>query len=54
LERDAKEEAARAVARKLRGRGLSLRQVAAELHRRVIRSRTGREFAPVKVARMVG
>src|SRR6266852_6222312 len=54
LERDPHEEAARAVARQLRAQGLSLRRVAAELERRGVRSRTGRGFAPVQVARMVG
>src|SRR3989454_8544651 len=52
-EPDLQEEAARAVARQLRAQGLSLRAVAAELHQRGIRSRTGREFAPVQVKRMV-
>lgn len=47
LERDPEEEAARDVARQLRAQGLSLRAVAAELHQRGIRSRTGRGFAPV-------
>jgi hypothetical protein len=41
------------VARQLRAKGLSLRAVAAELHQRGIRSRTGRGFAPVQVKRMV-
>ena len=54
LEPDPQEEAARAVARQLRAQGLSLRAVAAELHQRGIRSRTGREFAPVQMKRMVG
>jgi len=53
LEPDPQEEAARAVARQLRAQGLSLRAVAAELHQRGIRSRTGRGFAPVQVKRMV-
>src|SRR5882724_7279381 len=52
LEADPQEEAARAVARQLRA-GRSLRGIAAQLHQRGIRSRTGREFAPVQVARMV-
>jgi len=47
-------EAAHAVARQLRAQGLSLRAVAAGLHQRGIRSRTGRGFAPVQVKRMVG
>ena len=54
LEPDAQEESARVVARQLRAEGLSLRAVAAELHQRWIRSRTGRGFAPVQVKRMVG
>jgi site-specific DNA recombinase len=54
LEPDPQEEVARATARLLRSQGLSLRRVAAELHRQGIRSRTGRGFAPVQVARMVG
>jgi hypothetical protein len=41
------------VTRQLRAQGLSLRAVAAELHQRGIRSRTGRGFAPVQVKRMV-
>jgi DNA invertase Pin-like site-specific DNA recombinase len=53
LEEDAQELAARATARELRARGLSLRQVAQELERRGIRSRTGQGFAPVQVKRMV-
>jgi site-specific DNA recombinase len=53
LEPHPQEEQARAVARQLRSRGLSLRAVAAELERRGVRSRTGRGFAPVQVARMV-
>lgn len=53
LEPDPTEEEARAVARQLRARGLSLRGVAAELERRGVRSRTGRGFAPVQVRRMV-
>jgi len=53
LEPEPDEEAARAVARQLRSQGLSLRPVAIELHQRRIRSRTGREFAPVQVKRMV-
>ena len=52
LEPDPQEEAARDVACRLRAQGLSLRAVAAELHQRGIRSRTGREFAPVQVKRM--
>lgn len=54
LEEDAQEAQARALARQLREQGLSLRGVAAELHRRGVRSRTGRGFAPVQVKRMVG
>ena len=54
LELDPQESEARATARLLRSRGLSLRGVAAELERRGIRSRTGRGFAPVQVKRMVG
>jgi DNA invertase Pin-like site-specific DNA recombinase len=67
LEPDPDEETARAVARQLRAQGLSLRRVAAELERRgvpgprsarllggLVRSRTGRGFAPVQVKRMVG
>jgi DNA invertase Pin-like site-specific DNA recombinase len=54
LEPDSEEQAARAVARQPRAQGLSLRRVAAELERRGVRSRTGRGFAPVQVARMVG
>jgi len=50
LEAQPDEEAARAVARQLRARGLSLRGVAAGLERRGVRSRTGRGFAPVQVA----
>jgi site-specific DNA recombinase len=53
LEPEAEEEAARAVARRLREQGLSLHRVAAELERRGVRSRTGRGFAPVQVKRMV-
>jgi len=53
LEPHPQEEEARAVARQLRAQGLSLRAVAAELERRGLRSRTGRGFAPVQVARMV-
>ena len=53
LEPDPQEEAARAVARRLRARGPSLRAVAAELERRGIRSRTGKGFAPVQVRRMI-
>lgn len=53
LEEDPNELAARTTARELRAYGLSLRQVAAELERRGIRSRTGRGFAPVQVKRMV-
>ncbi len=53
LEPDPTEEEARAVARQLRAQGLSLRQVAVELERRGVRSRTGRGFAPVQVKRMV-
>lgn len=40
-------------ARELRRSGLSLRRVAAELDARGHRSRSGRPFAPVQVARMV-
>jgi site-specific DNA recombinase len=54
LELHPAEDAARAVARQLRAQGLSLRAVAAALHERGIRSRTGRRFAPVQVKRMVG
>ena len=53
LEVNPQESEARATARLLRSQGLSLRQVAAELERRGIRSRTGRGFAPVQVKRMV-
>jgi site-specific DNA recombinase len=53
LEEEAQEAQARALARQLREQGLSLRAVAAELHRRGVRSRTGRGFAPVQVKRMV-
>jgi hypothetical protein len=53
LEAQPDEEAARPVARQLRAQGLSLRDVAAELERRGVRSRTGRGFAPVQVKRMV-
>lgn len=53
LEAAPSEEQARAVARRLRAQGLSLRRVAAELERRGVRSRTGRGFAPVQVKRMV-
>jgi DNA invertase Pin-like site-specific DNA recombinase len=41
-------------ARKLRGAGLSLRSVARELNAQGIRSRTGRQFAHVQIARMLG
>jgi hypothetical protein len=54
LESDPHEETARAAARQLRAQGLSLRRVAAELERRGVRSRKGRGFAPVQVARMIG
>ena len=54
LEVNPQESEARATARLLRSQGFSLRQVAAELERRGIRSRTGRGFAPVLVKRMVG
>jgi site-specific DNA recombinase len=40
-------------AKALRERGLSLRRVAAELHRAGHRSRAGRPFAPTQVMRMV-
>ncbi len=53
LELHPDEVEARDVARELRAQGLSLRGVAAELERRGVRSRTGRGFAPVQVARMV-
>ena len=53
LELDPREDEARAVARLLRSQGLSLREVAAELGRRGMRSRTGRGFAPVQVQRMI-
>ena len=53
MELDPNEEEARALARKLRAQGLSLRGVAAELERRGVRSRTGKGFAPVQVRRMV-
>jgi hypothetical protein len=54
LEPDPEEETARAVARQLRAEGLTLRGIAAELERRGVRSRRGKGFAPVQVARMVG
>jgi site-specific DNA recombinase len=54
LEPEAQEQEARDLARQLRSQGLSLRGVAAELHRVGLRSRTGRGFAPVQVKRMVG
>lgn len=48
-----KEQAVIAQARALRGSGLSLRAVAAELDRCGLRARTGKVFAPSQVARMV-
>ncbi len=41
------------VARSLRGAGLSLRSVARELNAKGFRSRTGKQFAHVQVARML-
>jgi DNA invertase Pin-like site-specific DNA recombinase len=41
-------------ARTLRGAGLSLRSVARELNAQGFRSRTGRQFAHVQIARMLG
>ncbi len=41
-------------ARTLRGAGLSLRSVARELNSQGFRSRTGRHFAHVQIARMLG
>lgn len=54
LEQVPSEQAVLATARSLRGRGLSLPAVARELDARGFRSRTGRAFAPMQVARMVG
>jgi hypothetical protein len=53
LEADPQEQEARAMARRLYGEGKSLRGIAAEMERLGIRSRTGKEFAPVQVKRMV-
>ena len=54
LEADASEQEVVAVARGLRAREISLRQVAKELESRGWRGRTGRAFQPVQIARMVG
>jgi DNA invertase Pin-like site-specific DNA recombinase len=53
LEPAPEEAAVRTLARQLRAQGLSLREVAAALEERGIRSRTGKGFAPVQVQRMV-
>lgn len=53
LEEDLTEQAVLDEARTLRAAGLSLRVVAAELDRLGMRSRTGKPFAAVQVARMV-
>jgi len=53
LEADEAELATVAQARELAGRGLSLRRVAAELAARGVVSRTGRDFLPAQIARMI-
>ena len=53
VEEVAEEQAVLLAARGLRASGLSLRQVAAELDRRGMRSRTGRAFGPKQVRAMV-
>ena len=53
LVEEAEEQAVLTLARDLRGAGLSLRAVAAELDRRGLRARNGRAFAAVQIARMV-
>ena len=53
LEPMAAEQGVMRQARELRGAGLSLRAVAAELEARGLMSRTGRRFAATQVARMV-
>jgi DNA invertase Pin-like site-specific DNA recombinase len=54
LEPDPAEQSVIELARGLRERQASLREVAAVLEGRGMRSRTGRTFSPVQVARMVG
>ena len=53
VEEVAEEQAVLRAARALRASGLSLRQVAAELDRRGMRSRAGRTFGPKQVRAMV-
>jgi site-specific DNA recombinase len=53
LEPEPREQALLAHARRLRGKGLSLRAVARELVAKGFRTRTGRPFAPVQVQRML-
>lgn len=53
LEDEPQEQLVIEEARILAGRGMSLRTVAAELHRMGYKSRAGRPFAPVQVARML-
>jgi DNA invertase Pin-like site-specific DNA recombinase len=54
LEPDPAEQSVIEFARGLRAQQASLREVAAELEGRGMRSRTGKTFSPVQVARMVG
>jgi hypothetical protein len=54
LEPDPAEQSVIELARRLRAQQASLREVAAMLEERGMRSRTGRTFSPVQVARMVG
>jgi DNA invertase Pin-like site-specific DNA recombinase len=54
LESEPSEQAVIAAARRLRATGASFAAVAARLTARGVRSRTGRPFAPMQVARMVG
>jgi site-specific DNA recombinase len=51
---DLDEQKVLAAARKLRNAGLSLRSVARELNAQGLKSRTGKQFAHVQVARMLG
>jgi site-specific DNA recombinase len=54
LVEDLDEQNVLTAARTLRNGGLSLRSVARELNAQGFRSRTGRQFAHVQVARMLG
>jgi DNA invertase Pin-like site-specific DNA recombinase len=53
LVEDPEEQTVLTAARKLRGAGLSLRSVARELNAQGFRSRTGKKFAHVQIARML-